>query len=46
MKISLNCEYCGKEIARYPCQIKAHNFCSRFEMQQKKMHRKEGGDGE
>lgn len=29
MKISLNCYYCGKEIARYPCQIKAHNFCSR-----------------
>lgn len=29
MKQALSCDWCGKTIERYSCQIKAHNFCSR-----------------
>lgn len=29
MKFELTCDWCGKPIRRYPCQMKAHNFCSR-----------------
>ncbi len=29
MKIRLTCSRCGKEIERYPSQIKPFNFCSR-----------------
>ena len=28
-KIEITCDWCGKPIRRYPCQMKAHNFCSR-----------------
>lgn len=28
-KIEIKCDWCGKAIRRYPCQMKAHNFCSR-----------------
>lgn len=28
-KIEIRCDWCGKAIRRYPCQMKAHNFCSR-----------------
>jgi len=27
-KIIINCEHCGKEIARYPSHIRPHNYCS------------------
>ena len=29
MKIKLTCDYCGKEIERFPSQVKRHNFCGR-----------------
>jgi hypothetical protein len=29
MKSTLICDWCGKEIERYPSQVKKHNFCSR-----------------
>ncbi|NNJ30458.1 HNH endonuclease [Lacrimispora defluvii] len=29
MKSTIRCDWCGKEISRYPSQIKKHNFCSR-----------------
>lgn len=29
MKIIISCDWCGKEILRYPSQLKEHNFCSR-----------------
>lgn len=29
MKLKINCDWCGKEMFRYPCQMKRHNFCSR-----------------
>lgn len=29
MKLKIKCDWCGKEISRYPSQIKKHNFCSR-----------------
>ncbi|WP_304683908.1 HNH endonuclease [Ileibacterium valens] len=28
-KLSVTCDMCGKEIQRYPSQIKSHNFCSK-----------------
>jgi len=29
MKSIIRCDWCDKEISRYPSQIKKHNFCSR-----------------
>lgn len=29
MKIKTVCDMCGKEVFKYPSQIKKHNFCSR-----------------
>ena len=29
MKSKIKCDWCEKEISRYPSQIKKHNFCSR-----------------
>lgn len=29
MKSIMKCDWCGKEISRYPSQVKKHNFCSR-----------------
>ena len=29
MKLVFECDWCGKEVSRYPSQIKNHNFCSR-----------------
>lgn len=29
MKNRIKCDMCGKEIERYPSQVKRHNFCSR-----------------
>lgn len=29
MKLKIECNWCGKEIYKYPSQIKKHNFCSR-----------------
>lgn len=29
MKVNLMCARCGKEIEKYPSQVKPHNFCSR-----------------
>jgi len=29
MKSKMKCNWCGKEIYKYPSQIKKHNFCSR-----------------
>lgn len=28
-KIRIQCDHCGKEILRYPSQVKQHNYCSR-----------------
>lgn len=28
-KVKVRCDWCGKEIEKYPCLIKPHNFCSR-----------------
>ena len=28
-KVKIICEVCGKELYRYPCEIKEHVFCSR-----------------
>lgn len=29
MKITVKCEHCGKQIERYPSQIRTHIFCSK-----------------
>lgn len=29
MKLTVNCDWCGKPIERFPSQLKKHNFCSR-----------------
>ena len=29
MKLKIECNWCGKEIYKYPSQVKKHNFCSR-----------------
>ena len=29
-KILINCAHCGRELRRFPSQIKDHNFCNRF----------------
>lgn len=29
MKLKIKCDYCGKDLERYPCHVKRHNFCSR-----------------
>ena len=28
-KVMIKCDWCGKELYRYACNIKEHNFCSR-----------------
>ena len=28
-KVKVRCDWCGKEIEKYPCLVKPHNFCSR-----------------
>ncbi len=30
MRLKIKCDWCGRKIERYPCQIKKHNFCSRL----------------
>ena len=29
MRLKIKCDWCGKELYRYPSSIKRHNFCSR-----------------
>lgn len=29
MKLAIRCDWCGKEIHRYPSHVKRHNFCSK-----------------